>query len=118
MVDIPPLKHYDSATEQLIDQYLRRELSETEAKTFEARMDRDPELVEEVLLRRDIIIGIKAAEERAIRKLLDKTEDLVAARMNSNGGNVHRQRTRLLLIGLLLVMVAAAIVVAIVMISG
>jgi len=67
------VQHFDADTEALIDRYLRRELNTTDETGFEQRMARDAVLFEEVQLRRDIILGIRVAERKAIRTLLDQT---------------------------------------------
>jgi anti-sigma factor RsiW len=77
-------KQYDAATETLMDAYLRGEMSPEKLKAFENRMAREPELWEEVSLRRDIIIGIRAAEHKHIRRLLDNPH-LVQQSATANG---------------------------------
>lgn len=59
------------ATEVQIDRFLRREMTEEERKAFEKRIENEPDLVEEVLLRRDIMVGIKIAEHESLHKLMD-----------------------------------------------
>jgi anti-sigma factor RsiW len=73
--------NFDAETEQKIDRYLRREMAAQEMEAFEQRMQQEPELVEEMILRRDIILGIRAAEHEHIRRSLEaESADLSGAR--------------------------------------
>lgn len=61
----------DVKTESWIDQYLRKELSAEDAAAIEARMQADPDFLQEVALRRDIVVGIRVAEDRQFRERLE-----------------------------------------------
>jgi anti-sigma factor RsiW len=61
----------DVKTETWIDQYLRKELSAEDAAALEARMQADPDFLQEVALRRDIVVGIRVAEDRQFRERLE-----------------------------------------------
>jgi hypothetical protein len=63
--------NFDSEIETQIDRYLRREMSPEEILDFEVQIVNHPALMEELTLRRDIIIGIEAAERKALRRLLE-----------------------------------------------
>jgi hypothetical protein len=64
------MAHLDPQADLLIDRYLRRELTDEEQEQFESLMLSDAEFAEEVGVRRDIVIGIRAAERVIIRKRL------------------------------------------------
>jgi len=59
-----------SDTDTLIDRYLRGDLTDSEIRAFAQRVMAEPDLAEELELRMDIIIGIRAAERRMIRERL------------------------------------------------
>ncbi len=63
---------WDAHWDKKIDSYVLGLLPEKERKAFEAEMAANPALREEVLLRRDIIIGLKAAERKALINKLKK----------------------------------------------
>lgn len=71
------MANVDLNTEQWIDQYLRKELSPDEVQRFEARMQTDADFLEEVMLRKDIIVGIRAAEHQLLRERLDRIRQSV-----------------------------------------
>lgn len=57
----------------LIDQYLRQEMPLEEMQKFEQLMKEDEELANEVSLRYDIMMGIRAAEQQTILQHLINT---------------------------------------------
>lgn len=61
----------DKEIEILMDKYLKKELSEEDRVNFEEFLAQNPQMQTEISLRRDIIIGIHAAENRAIRNRLE-----------------------------------------------
>ena len=63
-------KNFDAETEQLIDSYLRRELHGEKRKAFEKRLQNEQDLLDELYLRKDIMVGIQVAEQKAFRKML------------------------------------------------
>jgi anti-sigma factor RsiW len=67
----PTLPDFDAATDTLIDAYLLNQLTPEQTAMFDKRLEQDPKLLEEVRLRQDIIIGIKAAERKYIRRILE-----------------------------------------------
>ncbi len=58
--------------DQIIDKYLRNELKGDELAQFEEQLKNDPNLANEVSLRYDIMIGIRAAEQKSILAHLSK----------------------------------------------
>lgn len=64
----------DKEIELTMDKYLRKELSDAEKASFEQHLTQNPQLQNELALRRDIIIGIHAAENRTIRKRLETAD--------------------------------------------
>ncbi|MFN8922870.1 MAG: hypothetical protein ACK5XP_08115, partial [Sphingobacteriia bacterium] len=77
---------------QWIDQYLRRELTEEQAIAFEARLREDPELLEEVMLRKDIVVGIRVAEHRLMRARLEQIRRSVEKGQNIPTPTASRQK--------------------------
>lgn len=59
----------------LIDRFLRQEMTPPERATFEQLIESDPVIREEIILRKDIIIGIKAAEREILKQKLDRAID-------------------------------------------
>lgn len=62
----------DSATDTQLDRFLRQEMAADEHRAFEDLLAREPELQDELLLRRDIIVGIRAAERQMLKDRLDR----------------------------------------------
>jgi hypothetical protein len=54
------------------DRYLFRQMEAQELAAFEERLLNEPGLMEELQVRTDLIIGIRVAEHRAIKKRLSK----------------------------------------------
>jgi anti-sigma factor RsiW len=76
----------DSITDVLIDRYLRGELPVDEREAFAQRIEQDPALADEVAIRYDIVVGIRAAERDHIRKHLRQVYDKQAgSEQNANG---------------------------------
>jgi anti-sigma factor RsiW len=90
--------HWDKA----IDMYLLGLMSAEEREQFEKEMMENPRLTEEVLLRRDIIIGLHAAERR---RLMEELQEYIAETRSQN-----RNKKRTLLYFILLVGVGVLIV--------
>ncbi|MBX3101855.1 MAG: hypothetical protein KF690_05055 [Bacteroidetes bacterium] len=65
------MSQVDVNTEAWIDQYLKRQLSPDENQRFESRMQNDPDFLQEVILRKDIVVGIRVAEDRQLRERLE-----------------------------------------------
>ena len=59
----------------LIDKYLRNEMTPEEALAFEKTLAHNPELRKEVEIRYDIMVGIRAAEQKHILEELDKIDN-------------------------------------------
>lgn len=57
-----------------IDQYLRHELSKDETVAFEQLIQENEELRNEVKIRFDIMMGIRAAEQKLILEQLEKVD--------------------------------------------
>lgn len=62
--------------DQMIDRFLRQEMSPEERVSFEAVIEKDPIIREEIILRKDIIIGIKAAERQILREKLAQSLEI------------------------------------------
>lgn len=60
--------------EPKIDQYLRHELSKDEIAAFEKLIQENEELRNEVKIRFDIMMGIRAAEQKHILEQLEKVD--------------------------------------------
>lgn len=93
-METPILPDFDAATDTLIDAYLRRELNPDQMKMFEKRLDQDPKLMEEVRLRIDIIIGIKSAERKYIRRILEDPNFATQQQKQSDDANNAKPLTR------------------------
>ncbi|MFW5658962.1 MAG: hypothetical protein ACOCZ8_03155 [Bacteroidota bacterium] len=102
-------KNFDAETEQLIDSYLRRELHGPKRKAFEERLQNEPDLVEELYLRKDIAVGIQVAEQKAFRKMLISYESEVGLDMAAEDKKNSLYNVRVLIIT---VIIAALIVAA------
>ncbi len=59
----------------LIDKYLRNEMTPEEASAFEKTLAHNEELRKEVEIRFDIIVGIRASEQNHILQELDKIDN-------------------------------------------
>lgn len=59
----------------LIDKYLRNEMTPEEALAFEKTLAHNPELRKEVEIRYDIMVGIRVAEQKHILEELDKIDN-------------------------------------------
>ncbi len=59
----------------LIDKYLRNEMTPEEASAFEKTLAYNPELKKEVEIRYDIIVGIRASEQNHILEELNKIDN-------------------------------------------
>ncbi len=59
----------------LIDKYLRNEMTPEEASAFEKTLARNEELRKEVEIRFDIMVGIRASEQNHILQELDKIDN-------------------------------------------
>jgi len=90
--------HWDKA----IDMYLLGLMSAEEREQFEKEMMENPRLTEEVLLRRDIIIGLHAAERR---RLMEDLQEYIAETRSQN-----RNKKRTFLYFILLVGVGVLVV--------
>jgi hypothetical protein len=102
----------DLNTEVWIDQYLRRELSPQATEQFEQRMRDDADFLNEVILRRDIIVGIRVAEDRLLRERLEHISQ-AASRGEAIPSRSKTHNPRILLWGGILL---AALVTAVVLI--
>jgi anti-sigma factor RsiW len=86
----------DVKTETWIDQYLRKELSAEDAAAIEARMQADPDFLQEVVLRRDIVVGIRVAEDRQLRERLEHIRTAVEQGKTPPSASGKRRPTWLL----------------------
>lgn len=59
----------------LIDKYLRNEMTAEEASAFEKTLAHNEELRKEVEIRYDIMVGIRASEQNHILEELDKIDN-------------------------------------------
>lgn len=84
--------------EVLMDKYLRKELSDTERADFEQFLTQNPHLQSELALQKDIIIGIHAAENRAIRKRLETIDN-----QKENGKIPVLSKTIIAVLGVMLI---------------
>lgn len=66
--------NFPPETEYQIDRFLRREMDDKELQRFKRRIEEEPALVEEILLRKDIILGIRAAEHKSLRELMERAD--------------------------------------------
>ncbi len=95
-------KNYDAETEQLIDSYLRRELHGPKRKAFEERLQNEPDLVDELYLRKDIMVGIQVAEQKAFRKMLISYESEVGLDTEAESEGKKLDEVRVLIIAVVI----------------
>lgn len=68
-----PMEEFD-----LIDKYLRNEMTPEEAGAFEKTLAHNEALRKEVEIRYDIMVGIRASEQKHILQELDKIDNHIA----------------------------------------
>lgn len=68
----------------LIDKYLRNEMTPEEASAFEKTLAHNEELRKEVEIRYDIMVGIRASEQKHILQELDKIDNQLKLNSSKN----------------------------------
>ncbi len=80
--------------DQLIDRFLRHEMTQEERASFESMVEGDELVRDEVMLRKDIIVGIQAAERQMLKDRLTRVVGHRVAKADRSTGYAQGQFRR------------------------
>ena len=76
----------------MIDRFLRHEMTQEERVAFESMVERDELIREEVMLRKDIIVGIQAAERQMLK---DRLTRVVGQKVTKNARTTRDEQSQI-----------------------